>query len=680
MVYLYGINFNVSQILYSMRTYFIIFFFLLIASNLSAQSYKTKATANKKALKYYQKGKELDKAKQYDKALGSYEKAMKEEPQFIDAKIEWASIKYLRGDNQATLKALEEVVAMDPYYRTKLLYTIGVIHKKLDNCKDAKPYFNQYIKAPKAREVLIEKSKKWIEDCDFILNGSNNMASSNFEPISMGTVVNTKEREYFPSISADGETFFFTRVSRGQEDIYYCTKTADGWSEAQALNEINTNENEGNQSISADGRVIVFTACNRKSTGYGSCDLYLSEFRNGAWTPIRNMGRAINTSSWESQPSISADGNLLFFASKRAGGKGKSDIYYSKRNTEGAWSIARPIKGEINTSGEEQTPFIHQDGQTLYFKSTGHPGLGGYDIFYSRLQKDGAWGKPVNLGTPINSKSDEGSFTISLDGKTAYFDSDKEMSGDGAGTLNKSNLHDIYYFELDEKLRPLPVTYVKARVVDAKTNKPLVAQVDFMDLGSQKRHAFNMTDKSGEFLVCLPIGKDYGLNVSKEGYLFHSENFALKEGNSSSEPYLLEIRLNPIPPAVAAVPVTKPQSTSTPTPPKPTPIILKNIFFASGSAVLKPESTGELMNLYQLLQSNPKMNIQINGHTDNVGSDSDNLSLSERRAKAVYEFIINKGISANRLKFKGYGETQPITTNDTAEGKQQNRRTEFIVL
>ncbi|MGK0389262.1 MAG: outer membrane protein OmpA-like peptidoglycan-associated protein [Maribacter sp.] len=659
-----------------MRIFGCIFISMFLIGTLSAQSYVTKKTANKKALKFYMKGKELGRASDSAKALESFEKALKEEPTFIDAKIEWAGIKYVKGNTAATEKALEEVIGMDPYYNTKLLYTLAVIKKKTDNCKEAKKYYEQYINAPKAREVLLGKSKKGIEDCDFVLSQGNNIDYSNFDPKPISNNVNTKSREYFPSISADGETFFFTRVTRGQEDIYYCNKTDNGWGEAKPLTDINTTENEANQSISADGRVIIFTACNRQKTGYGSCDLYLSEFKNGAWTPVVNMGRAINSTAWESQPSLSADGNLLYFTSKRTGSVGKSDIYYSKRNVEGAWSVAKLVKGEINTKGEEQTPFIHQDGQTLYFKSTGHPGLGGYDIFYSRLQKDGTWGKPVNLSAPINSKYDEGNFVVSLDGKTAYFDSDKKMTDKGAGQANE-NLHDIYEIELNEKLRPFPVTYVKAKVVDAQTNEPLVAKVDFMNLGIQKRHAFNISNEKGEFIVCLPVGENYGLNVAKEGYLFYSDNFALDKGASTEEPYVLEIRLNPIPSAVAATPITtKPNPSNS----KPTATILKNIFFASGSAVLKPESTGELLKLYDLLQTNPKMNIQINGHTDNVGGEPRNFMLSEKRAKAVYEYLIQKGITSNRLKYKGYGESQPIITNATIEGRQMNRRTEFIVL
>ncbi len=649
---------------------------LFISFATSAQDYKTKENANKKAIKYFLKGRELSRANKIEDALKEFEKALKEEPTFIDAQLEWAGLKYYLKDEKATEQALEKVVALDPYYNAKILYTLGLIEQRNGKCDEAKVHLNQYLKAPKTQEVIEKKVKKLIADCDFQLDAEKNTIP--FNPIRMGEQINTINREYFPSISADGETFFFTRVEKGQEDIFYANKKGEEWTEARPIPGVNTQENEANQSISADGKTIVFTACNRRNTGYGSCDLYISEFKNGEWQPARNMGRAINSGAWESQPSISADGRTLYFTSKRKDNLGKADIYISHRNDKGAWSVAQPIKGDINTPFEDQTPFIHPDGQTLYFKSKGHPGFGGFDIFYSKLQEDGTWGTPKNLGAPINSKYDEGSLVVSLDGKTAYFDSDRSITKEGAGKINPT-LHDIYYFELDESIRPLPVTYVKARVIDAETKQALTAKVDFTNLSTQKTHAQSITDENGEFLVCLPVGKNYGLNVSKKDYLFHSENFALEEGDANSEPYVLIIELNQIPPAIAATPTTvKPNTTTAPIESKP--IILKNIFFESGSAQLKETSDGELMKLYQLLKDTPKMKIQINGHTDNVGSENDNLTLSTNRAKAVYDYLIQKGISPSRLKYKGYGETQPITTNDTKEGKQLNRRTEFKVL
>ncbi len=651
-------------------------FFLLIGITLSAQNYTTIKTTSKKALKAYEKGKELSRARQDAKALEQLDKAINADPKFIDAYIEYGAVKYSQGHLEETEKTLEKVIDLDPYYNTKLLYTLGFIEQKLGKCNEAIEHLDLYIEAPKARESLIAKAKDAKENCLFMISMEGKEVSFEFDRMSPN--INTRESEYFPSISADEETFFFTRVVKGQEDIFYCKKMSDGtWGPAKAMDNINSNDNEGNQSFSADGKSVVFTACNRRNVGYGSCDIYYSQFKNGKWTLPVNMGRAINSEDWESQPCLSADGMTLYFTSKRKGSDGKADIYVSHQNDEGAWSIAKPIKGKINTKGHEQTPFIHPDGKTLYFKSDGHPGFGGLDIFMSKLQDDGTWGEPINLGKPINTVNNEGSFTVSLDGEYAYFDSDKfikkEKGNDGVGF----NRHDIYQLKLDESIRPEPVTYVKAKVIDAESKKPLVAKVEFMDLSIQKRHAYSLSDENGEFLVCLPVGTNYSLNVSKENYLFSSENFELNEDTDLKKPFELVIELQKIPPAL----VSKPTSTQTEFSfVESKPIILKNIFFNTGSAELKQESETELQKLYDLLNEQSKIKIQIEGHTDNVGSDSDNQTLSENRAKAVYTYLIEKGINPNRLRYKGYGESQPIDTNETKEGRKNNRRTAFIIL
>ncbi len=651
--------------------YALILLISLMGISLEAQNYVTKETASKKALKSYRKALELSRANQNKKAISEFNKAIKEEPTFIDAMIELGAVHFVNKDDSATEKTLEQVVALDPYYRAKLLYTLAVIEKRNGKCDEATEHAKMYLNAPKKREVIEDKTKRLIESCAFEMSIGNEVVK--FDPKPLDGNINTSSREYLPGLSADGEILFFTRVTRGQEDIYFAERQGDGWSTAYPLPNVNTLENEGNQSVSADGKYLVFTACNRKD-GYGSCDIYFSSFQNGKWSRAENIGGNINTSGWESQPSISADGRTIYFTTRRKGTIGKSDIFMSQRNEDDQWSKAIPIQGEVNTELADQTPFIHPDGKTLYFKSEGHPGFGGFDLYYSRLGDDGKWGKPVNLGKPINSPKNEGSLIVSLDGKTAYFDSDKIVDKDNKGSEQNPNLHDIYQMELDEKIRPLPVTYVKAKVIDAKTKRPISAKIEFVDLGTQNIHAYSLTDNTGTFLVCLPLGEDYALNVSKKNYLFHSENFALKE-TKDGKPYEMIIELQEIPKEIIAeTPVSKPTYV------KPKPIILKNIFFATGSADLQPTSEGELQKLLALLNENPNMKIQINGHTDNVGSDADNLKLSEDRAKAVKDYLIQKGISSSRLKSKGFGETQPIDTNDTQEGKQNNRRTEFVIV
>ena len=363
---------------------------------------------------------------------------------------------------------------------------------------------------------------------------------------------------------------------------------------------------------------------------------------------------------------------MIYFTRGRSYQENDSkDIYVSQRLENGDWSQPKKLSAAVNTDDGDQNPFIHPDGQTLYFMSKGHPGMGGYDLFVTRKDENGAWQTPQNLGYPINTPSNEGALTISLDGKTAYFARDQSqlVAGEASAfdVAKPGNGTDIFSFELHPDVRPQPVTYVKAKVRDANTQRDLIAEVDFVDLKTGKTHTKSLTDEAGEFLVVLPMGKDYALNVAKQKYLFHSENFALAESNSLTEPYLLNIDL---------IPIEEKSNSETPIA-KAKPVILKNVFFATGSAELLDASLLELNRLKDLLVENPNLNIQINGHTDNVGSDNDNQTLSTNRAKAVYDFLIKNGITANRLRYKGFGESQPIATNDTEEGRQSNRRTEF---
>jgi outer membrane protein OmpA-like peptidoglycan-associated protein len=365
-----------------------------------------------------------------------------------------------------------------------------------------------------------------------------------------------------------------------------------------------------------------------------------------------NMGATVNSSSWDSQPSVSSDGNTLYFTSDRSGGKGKKDIWKTTKNDKGEWTTPVNLGDTINTHNDEMAPFIHPDDQTLYFTSNGHQGMGGYDIFYSRKDSSGNWETPINIGYPINTSDDESCLIVNANGDLAYFSSDRPG---GKGSM------DIYSFPLYEKARPKRVTYLKGTVYDKVTKNKLEAKFELVDLATGKIYTESFSDKvTGEFLVCLPTEKDYALNVSKDSYLFYSENFTLTGIHSNSDPFLKDIPLQPIK--------------------KDEIVILKNIFFDTDKFDLKTESTAELEKLYDLLVKNPKLKIEISGHTDNVGDDKYNQVLSENRAKAVYDYLVLKGIAKERLTYKGYGETKPIETNDTEAGRAINRRTEFKVI
>ncbi len=637
------------------------------------KKYITIKTASKKLIEGYKKGKKYAQARQSDKAIKEFEKILKKEPRFIDAQIQLAAAHYDTRNYIEAEKGFEKVLKIDPLYQKKVMYRLAVTEKYLKKFDESLGHFQEYLDSTPKSENLKKKAEKHLLTTAFMKKAYANPVP--YEPKSLGENINTNESEYLPALTADGETLIYTARRYGQEDFMMSTKKEGVWQKGVALNGINTELNEGAQSISADGKFIVFTGCNRKD-GYGNCDLYYSEVRDGRWTPPANIGTPINSRAWESQPSISSDGKSLYFTSNRKGGQGGKDIWVSHRQSDGKWGAPQNLGQPINSPDNDESPFIHQDNQTLYFMSDGHLGMGESDLFFARRKNKEEWFTPKNIGYPINTEASEGAMVLSLDGKTAYFASDIKDFKEGESafkTSDKGGQIDLYSFELYPEARPQPVTYVQAYVFDIETKKKLSANVDFIDLNSGETYASSFTDNDGEFLVCLPMGKNYALNISKEKYLFHSENFSLEKTRSLENPFLLKIGLQPI----KDKPVASTPTETTPTSP---PIVLRNVLFETGSAALKQESQFELNQLLRLLQNNSTLKIQINGHTDNVGSDENNLVLSSNRAKAVQDFLIKNGISASRLSYKGFGETKPIDSNDTDWGRQNNRRTEFVML
>jgi outer membrane protein OmpA-like peptidoglycan-associated protein/tetratricopeptide (TPR) repeat protein len=648
------------------RLFFLIAFlfsFLVQPSLLNAQEIITYKTASEKLKKVYRKGLMASRSYDLDGAMKFFEKAIKLEPQFIDAHIQVASILYERAMLKDAEAAFERILEMDETHNPKVLFTAGMTEWRQNKYGEAAEHFDRYLNSDSDNKVLLKRAQELKANCIFLTEALNNPVP--FDPKNVSPNINTEDSEYLPTLTADGQWLFYTKVIEGQEDFYMSRKMNGEWQKGEPIDIINTPLNEGAQTLTADGRLFVFTACDRKD-GYGSCDLYYSRQRNGRWQAPINIGRPVNTTAWESQPSLSANGEALYFSSKRPGGMGGRDIWVSYRQPDGSWGKPENLGAPVNTARDEEAPYIHPDNSTLYFMSDGHPGMGGKDLYLSRRGEDGRFGEPQNLGYPINTKAHEGALFISLDGRTAYFATDRELAGDSTldERLARRNT-DIYAFDLYEEARPLPATYVKARVYDAETNEPLIASIEFTSLNSGNPVVKANTDLSGTFLFCLPALQDYGLNVRKSGYLFFSENFALSREGTFDEPYVLDIPLQPI---------SKSETV------KSKPIILKNVFFETGSAELLPSSITELTRLKELLEENPGLRIRINGHTDNVGSEEDNQLLSENRAKSVYTFLLDNGIEAERLRYKGFGESQPISDNERPEGRQANRRTEFEVI
>lgn len=589
----------------------------------------------------------------YSKALSLLNKALKKSPNYSDVYALQAEIYENQGETQKAINAHKNSIKLAPtyqvyyFYYAKYLYKLGAYAEaqaQLDSFYSAekKPGFNP--KKDKASADLVTKAGKLKESCKLAESDAQNI--NNLKITNMGPGINTNGYEYWPGMTIDGRYFIFTKLVKDQEDFFLSENIDSVWQNAIPLpGNINTPENEGTTSVSADGRYIFFTVCNQD--GFGSCDIFVSAYNptNNSWSRRVNLGKDVNSAQWDAQPAISADGKTLIFSSARTGGFGGKDLWMT-RYSGGKWSTPENLGAEINTSSSEEAPFLHYDGKTLYFSSDGHAGYGGLDIFLSRRSADGKWSKPENLGKGINTISDESGLYVDFKGEKAYFASDREG---GYGNL------DIYSFYLSPDKKPAPVSYVQGIVYDIETGKEISGRIEIMDLKSNNRV---LKDSFNSFFTTLEPGGNYSLNVYRQGYLFYSENFQPTSASIDS-PYLVKAYLKPI------------KSDQR--------IVLNNIFFDVDQYVLKDESFPELQSVLKLMKANPKMKIEISGHTDNTGSEQHNNQLSENRALAVVNYLKANGIEASRLQSKGFGASQPVADNATAEGRALNRRIEMKV-
>jgi len=607
------------------------------------------STTNREAIKEFALANQSLDESAYEEALALLQKALQADSNFVEAHAQLADLYRLMRQHAAAVTQYHKVIALNPEFNRSVYLKAGDEEIILAHYEQAEHYLEKYLTYPNLTAQNNALAEKLLADCKFSIVAIQHPVP--FKPVNMGPEINTADDEYMPVATADESMLIFTRKINNNEDFYKSVKVDGKWQTATYLSDqINTPQyNEGAQSITQDGKFLFFTGCNRPD-GLGHCDIYIAQKKGDDWGKPFDLSPPINTPGWEAQPSISADGKTLFFVSNRKGGYGGYDIWKSTLGDKG-WGEPENLGPNINTMYDEQSPFIHPDDSTLYFSSNGWPGLGGRDLFVSRLGKDGKWQKPVNMGYPINTSGDENGLTLTAEGSHAFFSSNN-LDGFGG--------YDIYTFELPENLRPNLVTYVKGKVNDAKDKHPLEADVEIIDLQKNEPvYEDNSDAENGSFLATLKSGKNYGLNISKSGYLFYSQNFSLI-GHESKNPYDIAVLLEPI------------EIGNT--------VILNNIFFDTNSFELKTESLAELDKLVDFMTVNPTLKIEISGHTDNVGNDQSNQVLSENRAKSVYQYLISNKVDASRLVFKGYGETQPIAPNTTDEGRQKNRRTEFKII
>lgn len=630
---------------------FICSFIILISSFLIAPAqWYNPDKVDKKAGEVYALAYEEAIAANYKAALKHLEEAIKLDPKFVDVYLSRAGIYAELKNYEASVADFEKGMQMDSVYSKTYLLPYSISLAGVGKFKEALNAVNEFLANPTLNPQSIKAGNYRKSTYSFAVDYQKKHPAKDyvFKPVNLGDSINTSDLEYFPSLTIDGSKMIFTRRVASDEDFYESDFVDGKWSKAKPLGgKVNTNFNEGAQNISQDGQLLVFTGCNYPE-GQGSCDLYFSIKTNNGWSEPQNLGPVVNTDFWESSPSLSPDKRDLYFASSRAGGYGGRDIWVTHRMPNGKWSRPENLGEAVNTSGDESCPFIHADNETLYFNSNGHAGYGTTDLFFSKKINDSSWAPAENLGYPINNIDDQGSLIVAADGKTAYYASD---GNDSRGGL------DIYSFQLREDIRPLKTLWVKGKVFDKKTNEGLPSSVELTDLKTNHLISKIQTDEDGNYLVTLPVGKDYAFNVNRRGYLFYSDNFSLTKNTDSV--FIVNIALQPIE--------------------KGASIILKNIFFETGKFDLQNESKSELDKLVALLNDNPNLKIQIDGHTDNVGQQKDNLALSNNRAKSVVGYLLSKGINQQRLSYKGFGATKPVADNNTEAGRAQNRRTELSV-
>lgn len=636
------------KIIHIMR--FIIFYFLIF-STLAVFSQRKYTVNSNRAIKYYKQAGILYNQFQNNEALFNLSKAIKIENNFVEAYLFKADIHNKNKEYKQEAICYQRVESIDVNFFPNFYYNWALCLLKVGQYESAKQKLIILKTKFSLALLLSNKVEKQIRKCNFALESINNKLV--YSPVNLGDGINTSADEYWPTISVRGDFMVFTRLAHKDvigrnEDFYVAKYKNNKWQKANALEGyINTKSNEGAQTVTASGSLMYFTACGRADS-YGSCDIYYSEKINGKWSQAKNVGNVINSSAWEAQASISADGSELFFVSNRKSGKGKMDIWSSKLisiKDDGSQEWSKPQNLNFNTSGDEMSPFIHASNRELYFSSDQIMGMGGQDIFTcSRIERN-TWTEPKNLPYPINTYADEIGLIVSADGEKAYFSSD----------INSSMGKDLYSFDMPKELRLEKVLCYDFLILDSISRKPLKASLISVNINNRDT-VFNTFSHAydGRITVCNNSTDTLLYTILSKGYMMYSHKHVLATLSLKGE-----ILLSPI------------KSGSS--------ICLRNVFFDTDSYLLKKESYIELNNLFEFINLND-VKVEIGGHTDSNGSLERNMFLSEKRAQVVMHYLINRGINQHNLSYKAYASSKAIADNKTKKGRALNRRTEIIIL
>jgi len=628
----------------------VFFFFFLISYNIFSQDCYPERNKNKRLVKKIER---LIEKKSYYDALHE----LHDIKDFAFSNVLKAEILFRRGDlfnaEEEALKAIEICPDNFPkanYFLGKVAYdrrdyvNADIYLRKSIDLQISDPYYSDAIMLYEAAKVLSEIINNPVQFSPKIVQG-----------------LSTKNDEYLPIISPDQELAFFTRRSDRMslqsitktivEEFVYSKKNDGAFDIGSALDyPFNLESNEGGASITIDNKTLYYTKCIRDGHGYNNCDIYYVNRENGAWSDVQEFPRYISgINSWESQPTVSADGKTIIFSSDKAGGYGKVDLY-EINNENGVWTMPKNLGSNINSNEHEKSPYLHTDGKTLFFSSTNFPSLGGFDIFFSRKDSFGDWQKPVNIGFPINTIADEISLFVSTDGKGAYFASNN-LKGVGGW--------DIYCFDLYHGARPERVLFLKGSLLDENDQAIEGVALEIKNLKTQQVTTINVDN--GSYVSSLTLGADDDVlvTVKQRGFAFNS-SYISSTDSAFSSPSELSFKMKSLEEGKS--------------------FNIENIYFANNSYEVNHSTKQILIEFAKYLEINNNLIIEINGFTDNIGDKRDNQLLSENRAKAVRGLILTQGILEERVSYNGFGESFPISNNNTESGRGKNRRTEFKII
>ncbi|WP_333821417.1 OmpA family protein [Ohtaekwangia sp.] len=630
---------------------------LLVFLSYAAMAQVQLSTKSKKAIEYYTQADNYRVRGQFAQAIELLNQAIDKDDKFVEAYYRLGLVYQNMKNYAEALKNYEKGLSLTTDLRKQktFWYDMGEAYIATGEYEKAMRVLSLFVNNETLNKQKLERAASLFKSAEFAFNNKDNVSAFHQKPLS--DTVNCFATQYFPVLTADQQQLIFTRRTsndpNADEDIVISGKDAQGrWITPVSISRnINSRLNEGTCAISADGRKLIFTSCVGRD-GIGSCDLYETRKIGEDWTVPKNLGPNVNSVAWESQPTLSADGRTLYFVSDRRSGLGRRDIWVTSLDENGKWTKAVNAGKPINSVFDEISPFIHVNNKTLYFASNGLPGFGGYDLFF--VEKDSAgWSAPKNIGAPINNHDDQFSLFITADGKKGYYSHEENAAG---GTRSR-----IFEMQIPEENQlKYRSNYVRGIVRDKQTRQVLSAKIELINISKNQIESLVESDSvTGEYLMVLTQGADYALYVNKEGYLFKSLHFNYTE-TFDFKPVVLDVDLEK-----ASI---------------GSRVVLNNIFFDVDKYELKSTSITELKKIIRFLTENPKVRVEIGGHTDNSGAAAYNRSLSEKRALAVYNYLVSNGVDKGRLTPKGYGPDLPIAPNNTEDSRQLNRRIEFKII